>query len=107
VTADLSKSAALDQHLKAAIAEFSPQETRMQSMATPAASAGERLKAMMEAHNTKLQKLLDDQFTRMQQGMDKQLEGAAAVGKLADKVESQGDDLLAAAGQYANDLGSS
>lgn len=72
---------------------------------TGASHAGLSLKAMMEKHKARIASMLEDNLGKVQAGFDKQMQGATAVGTLGDKVNAEGDDLLAAVGQFTNDLG--
>jgi hypothetical protein len=72
---------------------------------TGAGHAGLKLRELMDAHKRRIAQLLDDNLAKVQAGFDKQLQGAAAVGTLGDKVNAEGDDLLASVGQFTNDLG--
>ncbi len=70
-----------------------------------AGHAGLKLKELMAAHQRHIAQLLDDNLAKVQAGFDKQIRGATAVGVLGDKVNAEGDDLLASVGQFTNDLG--
>lgn len=75
------------------------------SSGTGASHASLKLKDLMNLHKERIAALLDDGMAKVQAGFDKQLQGATALGKLGDKVNAEGDDILSTVGQFTNDLG--
>lgn len=72
---------------------------------TGASAAGQSLREMMEEHRKTLADLTGAHMDTMRAGFQKQLQGVNALGKLAEKVNAEGDEFLAMIGQYTNDLG--
>lgn len=72
---------------------------------TGASAAGQSLREMMEEHRKTLADLTGAHMDKMRAGFQKQLQGVNALGKLAEKVDAEGDEFLSLIGQYTNDLG--
>ena len=87
-------------------APVSAQPSGSSSMSvTGASAAGQSLREMMEEHRKTLADLTGAHMDKMREGFAKQLQGVNALGKLADKVQAEGDEFLALIGQDTNDLG--
>ncbi|WP_316219397.1 hypothetical protein [Bradyrhizobium sp. SZCCHNR2026] len=81
------------------------QTTAKSASVTGASAAGQSLREIMEDNRRQLADLTAAHMDTMRAGFAKQLQGVQALGRLADKVHSEGDDFLALIGQYTNDLG--
>ncbi|WP_316214146.1 hypothetical protein [Bradyrhizobium sp. SZCCHNR2032] len=91
---------------KPAPAAVARPQTKVQPMSvTGASAAGQSLRELMEDNRRQLADLTAAHMDTMRAGFAKQLQGVQALGRLADKVHSEGDDFLALIGQYTNDLG--
>lgn len=108
-TADLAKfGRAPDEKTPLPPVGLMPAQTKQgnqMSSGTGASHASLKLKDLMNAHKERIAAMLDDGMAKVQAGFDKQLQGATALGKLGDKVNAEGDDILSTVGQFTNDLG--
>ena len=76
------------------------------STVTNPASAGMSVKTLMEDHGRMMGEIQAAQVRILEATLARQRETVAtAVGKVAEKIDSQTDDFLAIMGQFANDLG--
>ncbi len=90
---------------KPALGAAAVQTTVKPMSVTGASAAGQSLRELMEDNRRQLADLTAAHMDTMRAGFAKQLQGVQALGRLADKVHSEGDDFLALIGQYTNDLG--
>lgn len=98
-------SAQLDQHLQAAIAEFSPPPAQGKPAMKPAA-AGLNVKEMMDEHMRLMGEIHQSQIALLQTSMARQRDTVTrAVTAVASQLDSQTDEFLSMMGQFTNDLG--
>lgn len=94
----------LDQHLRSAIAEFSPPAQGKPAM-KPAA-AGLNVKEMMDEHMRLMGEIHQSQIALLQTSMARQRDTVTrAVTAVASQLDSQTDEFLSVMGQFTNDLG--
>lgn len=72
--------------------------------ASTAAATGASIKQMLEDHARQMADAMEGHKATMRAGFDKQLQAVAAIGRVAAKANSDGDDFLALVGQFTNEI---